>query len=330
VAASADDLLALLAFARVVEAKSFTAAAAKLGVSKSVVSGRVAGLEERLGTRLLQRTTRRLSLTADGLALYEHAARMAVAADAAAAFGIGTSPEPRGVLRVNAPISFAEAYLAAPIATYLERHAQVRVELLLSDRFVDLVEEGVDVAIRISARLRDSPLVGRKLAEDYTLVVASPAYLARRGTPATPADLIHHDCLRYSLLAASDEWRFRAGGKSFGVPVEARFEAANGGVLREAALAGMGLAVLPSFVVARHLANGTLVQVLREFSFIRIAIHAVYAPAGVVPSSVRAFVDLLAAHFRVPPWSDAASARGCGVPLAATSGGGIPPARRRE
>ncbi len=302
-AASTDDVLSLLVFARVVEAKSFTAGAARLGLSKSVASTRISQLEERIGTRLLLRTTRKLSLTADGLALYEQAARMARAADDAALLAAGTPTEPRGVLRVNAPISFAELYLTEPIAKYLEAHPRVRVELLLSDRFEDLVAERVDVAIRVSAKLKDSTLVGRKLAEDRVVVCASPDYLARRGTPEAPADLIHHDCLRYSLLDVADEWRFKSDGKSFSVPVASRFEAGSGSVLRSAALAGMGVVVLPSFMVAADLGAGRLVQVLSGFSFVRLGVSAVYAPARVVPSNVRAFVDHLVKHFQAPPWS---------------------------
>lgn len=292
--ASPDDVLSLVVFARVVEARSFTAAAQRLGVSKSVASARVSQLEQRLGLRLLQRTTRRLSLTTEGMALYEHAARVAAAADQAAAMAAGSAPEPRGVLRVSAPVAFAQLHLSAPIGAFLERYPRVRVELTLADRLVDLVAEGIDVAIRISARLRDSSLVGRKLLDDHTVVCASPAYLARKGTPAVPADLLHHDCMRYSLLAPEDEWRFRAEGRSFAVPVAARFSAASGVVLREAALAGIGLAVLPSFLVADDLAAGRLQQVLAPHTFVRLAIHALYPSAGVVPANVRAFVDLLA------------------------------------
>ena len=307
--ASTDDVLSLLVFARVVEAKSFTAGAALLGLSKSVASTRIAQLEARLGTRLLLRTTRRLSLTADGLALYEQAARMARAADDAAVLAAGTPSEPRGVLRVNAPTTFGEMYLAEPIARYLQAHPHVRVELGLSDRFEDLVAERVDVAIRISAKLKDSTLVGRKLADDRSVVCAAPAYLARRGTPETPADLVHHDCLRYTLLEAADEWRFKSDGKSFSVPVAARFLAQSGSALRSAARAGMGLAVLPSFMVAAELASGQLTAVLTAFSFVRLSVSAVYAPAKVVPAAVRAFVDLLVAHFSTPPWHAASKAK---------------------
>jgi DNA-binding transcriptional LysR family regulator len=305
VAASTDDVLSLLVFARVVEAKSFTGGAARLGLSKSVASARISQLEERIGTRLLLRTTRRLSLTADGLALYEQAARMAQAADDAALVAAGTPAQPRGVLRVNAPITFGELYLAQPMAKYLEAHPRVRVELTLSDRFEDLVAERVDVAIRISAKLKDSTLVGRKLADDSVVVCAAPSYLARKGTPEAPADLIHHDCLRYSLIDAADEWRFKSQGKSFSVPVTSRFDAANGSVLRSAALAGIGLVVMPSFMVAGDLAAGDLVQVLEPFTFVRLSVSAVYAPAKLVPSNVRAFVDLLVDHFETPPWQSA-------------------------
>jgi DNA-binding transcriptional LysR family regulator len=259
---------------------------------------------------LLLRTTRRLSLTADGLVLYEQAARMARAADEAAELAAGVQAEPRGVLRVNAPITFGELYLAQPLARFLEAHPLVKVELLLSDRFEDLVAERVDVAIRISARLKDSTLVGRKLADDHSVVCAAPSYLARKGMPKTPADLIHHDCLRYSLIEAGDEWRFKDDGKSFSVPVMSRLEAANGSVLRSAALAGIGLVVVPSFMVATDIASGALVPVLERFSFVRLRVSAVYAPAKVLPSTVRAFVDLLVDYFRVPPWQRASPVQG--------------------
>jgi DNA-binding transcriptional LysR family regulator len=304
--AQVDDVVGMLFFARVVEASSFTAAAAKLDVSKSVVSARIAQLEARLGTRLLQRTTRRLSLTQDGLALYERCARMTAEADEATAFAAGASAAPRGLLRVNAPVTFAELHLVAPLATYLGRHPDVRVELVLSDRSVDLVEEGVDVAVRVSARLTGSSLVAKKLADDRTVVCASPAYLERRGIPETPARLLQHDCLRYSLVKPADEWRFREPGRahgSYAVPVEGRFLTASGSVLREAALAGLGLAVLPWFMIAADVAAGRLRTVLDAHSYVRLGIYAVYAGAGQVPSKVRAFVDVMAQHLRTPPWA---------------------------
>jgi DNA-binding transcriptional LysR family regulator len=302
--ASTEEIVAIVSFARVVEARSFTAAAKLLGVSKSVVSARVAELEARLGTRLMNRTTRKLSLTPDGLALYERCAPLILAADDAAAAAAGTARAPRGLLRVNAPVVLAETYLAQPVAAYLREFPDVRVELVLDDRLVDLVADGVDVAIRVSARLAPSSLVARKLADDRVVVVGAPAYLARAGRPETPRELVNHHCLRYALLRATDEWRFRDPGArgSYPVPVESRFACGSGAVLRSAALAGMGLAVLPSFMVAGDLAAGRLRTVLEPYAFARLGVYAVYPPARPVPGKTRAFVDALAAAFRPAPW----------------------------
>jgi DNA-binding transcriptional LysR family regulator len=300
--ASPDEILSLAYFVRVVEAKSFTGAAARLGVSKSVVSARVSALEDALGTRLLQRTTRKLALTPEGLALHEHAARMVAAADDAAA--AGAADRPRGLLRVDAPVAFAQDYLAPPIAAYLERYPDVRVEITMSDRFIDLISEGVDVTIRIASRLAGTGLVARKLTADRTVLVAAPAYLARRGTPVVPEDLAQHDCLVYSLLKDSEEWTFRSpGGKQpIVLPIRARFQAGSGALLRSAALSGMGLAVLPTFMVAGDLSAGRLVRVIDAFAPHPLGIHAAYPQGKRVPAKTRAFVDLLAAWFRTPRW----------------------------
>jgi DNA-binding transcriptional LysR family regulator len=295
--AAPDEILALIAFARVVEAGSFTAAAVKLGVSKSVVSERIAGLEDRLRTRLLQRTTRKLSLTPEGLALVEPCARLVATADEAAAAADGAGDRPRGLLRVDAPVVLAEDWLAEPIATFLERHPDVRVEVTLNDRFIDLVEEGIDVAVRVASRLAGAGLVARKLASDQTALVASPAYLARRGTPETPEDLLRHDCLVYSLLKVATEWRFRepgGGRRELTMPLEARFKASSGAVLRRAALAGMGLAVLPTFMIASDLAARRLVPVVPAFVPLRLGVYAMHPQGKRVPAKTRAFVDHLA------------------------------------
>ncbi|HET6331969.1 MAG TPA: LysR family transcriptional regulator [Polyangiales bacterium] len=300
--ASANDVLSMVLFARLVEARSFTAAAEKLEVSKSVVSSRLTALETRLGTRLLNRTTRRLSLTPEGLAFYEHCARITAEADAAAAVASGAAKDPIGVLRVNAPVTFAQMYLAEPIGTFLEKYPKARVELRMSDRFVDLVEEGIDVAVRVSAGLRDSSMVARKLAVDRSVVCASPGYLAEHGTPEAPQDLLHHACLRYALLKATDEWRFKDGGKSFSVPIEGRLTVADGAMLRESAVAGLGLAVLPSFMVMPDIRAGRLVTVLERFSFVRLTVHAI-TPAAATAPKVRAFIDVLSAYLKSPPWA---------------------------
>jgi DNA-binding transcriptional LysR family regulator len=304
--ATPDEILAMVFFARVVEARSFTGAAARLGVSKSVVSARVAGLEAQLKVRLLHRTTRKLSLTPDGLTLYERCARVLAAADEAAAAAHGTGDTPRGLLRVNAPSVFAQHYLAAPLAAYLARHPDVRIELTMNDRLIDLVDESIDVAIRIVPALRHGGLVARKLAADHTVLCASPAYLGRKGIPRSPAELLDHDCLIYALLKVAEEWRFRDPGRRdvYSLPLEGRFAAASGAMLRQAALAGMGLAVLPSFMIAGDLAAGRLRRVLEDtFVGVELGIHAVYPEGPRPPSKVRALVDLLVQHFRRPGWS---------------------------
>jgi DNA-binding transcriptional LysR family regulator len=303
--ASPDEILSMICFARVVEAGSFTAAADKLGLSKSVVSARVAQLEDRVGSRLLNRTTRKLSLTADGMAFYERCARLVSAADDATADVDGPSEVPRGALRVLAPAAFAQEYLAPPLATYVERHPQVRVELTLSDKLVDLADDGIDLAIRIAPSVEGGgSLSSRRLAGDHTVLCASPGYLARKGLPTAAEQLVQHDCLVYSLLRISDEWRFRApGGRdTFTVPIEGRFQAASAGVLRQAALAGMGITVLPSFMVAEDLALGRLRTVVDTFAGVELGIFAVYAQARRPPTKVRALVDVLAAHFKKPRW----------------------------
>lgn len=294
----------MIFFARVVQEKSFTRAATKLRVSKSVVSGRISALEDQLRVRLLDRTTRKLSLTPDGVALFEQCARVAAAADQASAAVAGAGDTPHGVLRVNAPVVFAEEYLSEPMAAYLARYPGVRIDLSLSDKIVDLVDEGIDVALRITPSLKDTNLIARKLATDHTVLCAAPAYLERRGTPATPEDLVHHDCLVYSLLKVSDEWQFRDRGtrQPRTAPVEGRLCAGSGAVLRRAALAGMGLAVLPTFMVAADLAAGRLLTVVDSFRGVDLAIWAVYPHAPRPPTKVRAFVDLLVAAFRHPPW----------------------------
>lgn len=293
-----DDLLGLACFARVVEYRSFTRAAAVLGVSKSVVSARVSRLEARVGERLLIRTTRKLSVTDAGLGVYSHCARLLQEASAATR---GASDAGRGTLRINAPISFAQMYLAAPLARFLAAHPGTSVEVMLSDKLVDLVEERVDVALRIT-RLRDSSLVARKLATTALCVCASPVYLKRKGTPERPEDLLRHDCLRYQHLRAEDEWRFHGPKGRIPVPVSGPLSVSNGTLLREAVAHGIGLAVLPRFMVDEDLRSGRLVTVLERFAPRPVGIHAVHAAGRSPPPLVRALLDTLASEFRSPRW----------------------------
>jgi DNA-binding transcriptional LysR family regulator len=296
-----DRLAAMEAFVRVAEARSFSEAARRLGQSKSVVSRQVAALEEELGARLLTRTTRSLALTEAGRTYFERAARILADVDEADASVSLLAGAPRGRLRVNAPMSFGFLHLAPQLPLFMERYPEVEVDMAMNDRMVDLVEEGFDVAVRITGRLPDSSLVARKLAPVRMAIVASPDYLARRGEPASPEELAGHDCLLYT----SDQWQLTGlDGKPRPVHVRGRLRANNGDALRAAALAGLGLALLPTFIVGRDLQDGTLVPVLCNHIPCQSTLYAVYPEVRQLSPKVRAFVDFLAAQLGPNPYWD--------------------------
>lgn len=298
-----DRLAEMEIFVRVVEEGSFSAAATALGLTKSAVSKRVAALEDRLGARLLNRTTRRLSVTDAGAAFHGRAARILAEAEEAEAEVSCLQAAPRGLLRVNAPVTFGVTHLGPLLPGFLGRHPELSVDLVLNDRFVDLVEEGFDVAVRI-ADLDDSSLIARRLCPSDRVVVASPAYVARHGAPATPEALAAHRCLLYSYLRRSGEWCLRhASGREARVRVEgAALRANNGDVLRQAAVDGLGVTMMPTFIVGADLAAGRLVRLLPDWQDATGAVHAVWPAGRFTPAKVRAFVDLLVEAFRTPPW----------------------------
>lgn len=299
-----DRFAAMEAFARVAEARSFSEAARRLRSSKSVVSRHVSALEAELGARLFHRTTRSLTLTEVGEGYYQKVARILADMDEANQSVSQLQAAPRGRLRVNAPMSFGFLHLAPAIPDFLNRYPEIEVDMTMNDRFVDLVDEGFDVAVRI-ARLADSSLVARKLAPMRRVVCASPAYLAAHGTPVSPDDLKGHDCLCYSNLTLSEEWRFvAADGRPWPVEVQGRLRTNNGDALRAAALKGLGVINQPSFIVGGDLQSGTLVSVLTEFTPQDSAVHAVYPHSRHLSPKVRAFVDFLADRFGPRPYWD--------------------------
>ena len=299
-----DDLDAMAAFARIVEAGSFSAAARELGRSKSAVSKQIARLEDRLGVRLLNRTTRRLSLTEAGRSFHEGCRRMLAEAEAAERAMTYLSGAPRGTLRVNAPMSFGVLHVAPALAGFMRRYPEISVELVLDDREVDLVGEGFDVGVRIRA-LPDSSLVARRLAPFRRFVCAAPSYLAAHGAPEAPEDLPRHACLLYSYQAERSVWRLRGPSGERRIGVSGRLTANNGGALRSAALAGLGLAFLPSFIVGDDLREGRLDRVLPDWSTADdIAVHAIYPVGRNLSPKVRVFVDHLAERFGPDPYWD--------------------------
>ncbi len=310
------DLLDDMAvFLRVAEHGSFTAGAATLGIAKSVASRRVAALERRFGVTLFHRTTRRLSLTEGGRTLAQRARRItdevAETEDALRSL----QGELSGLLRVAAPMSFSTMHLGAAVAEFMARHPHLEIELDLNDRRVNLVDEGFDLAIRIG-ELEDSTLTARGLAPCRHVVCASPAYLARRGTPTTLEDLAGHDGLIYSNRVL-DPWRFRVNGKwRHAAPAGRRFSAGNGEVLRDAAAAGLGLVVLPTFIAGAYLARGDLRAVLAGYELVETRVYALWSPQRQLPAKARAFVEFAAARFGPEPcWDtprDAAATEGAG------------------
>lgn len=288
-----SDLDALAVFSKVVETRSFSAAARAKGTTTSAVSKRIAGLEARLGVRLLVRTTRRVSLTEAGSTFHAHVLRILAdvteAEDAVARLGRAV----RGTLRISAPVIFGQRHVAPVVAALVAEHPELRVDLTLADRYVNLAEEGFDVAVRIG-ELGDSSLVAVKLGELASVVCAAPAYLARRGTPRIPLDLGAHDCIRFSLLATAREWRFRGDdGRELSVPVSGRLALDDGIAMVHAAVAGAGIVRLPSFIVEDALGRGELVEVLADRRTKPRPVSVIHPHARHVPPKVRVFVDAM-------------------------------------
>lgn len=302
------DLNSMAVFARVVEENGFTQAALRLGMSKSAVSKHVSQLEDRVGARLLQRTTRRISLTDVGAAFYERCARILAEAEEAELAVSRLQSAPRGTLRISAPMSFGRSHLAPAVAEFLCMYKELRIDMELSDRVVDLVDEGYDLAVRI-ARLTDSSLIARRLCPAPRVTCAAPAYLAAHGTPQHPSELASHNCLLYSYLSTGDTWHFpTAAGSDVAVHVTGSFRANNGDVLLEGAIAGLGIAAAPAFMAGPALADGRLVEILTDYRDEGAAVHAVYPHNRHLSVKVRAFIDFLVDRFASAAWDPH---RGC-------------------
>ena len=292
------DLDAAAVFVSVVEAGSFRGAARALGIPKSTVSRRVAELETRLGARLLQRTTRRVGLTQEGDVYHRHA-RVAVASllDAERAV-TDLGADPRGLLKVTAPANFGALPFSALVADFMRAHPHVRVVVDLTDRQVDLVEDGYDIAIRAGV-LADSSLIAHRISSSPSVVIASPEYLRTRGTPRVPKDLAKHDALIFGLSSPST-WTFEAGRRRLSVEVRGPLAANNFFLLRDAAIAGLGVARVPSFFATEGIGQGKLVLLLGRFTPPPAALHVLYPSARQLSPKVRAFVVWMRERFVVP------------------------------
>ena len=309
-------------FVRVVETGGFSAAARSFGMTPSAASKLVGRLEERLGARLLRRTTRRLSLTEEGRAFHLRAVRILADIEEAEQAVTALRTAPRGLLRVDSAIAFAHHQLARVLSGFLERYPEVRVELNGNDRFVDLAEEGIDVAIR-TGRPPDSSYIARKLADDQRLIFAAPSYLGRYGTPATPTDLNGHNCLTWTHEHDHlNEWPFLGPDGPVTVRASGNTEVNNGETLYNLAVAGVGIARLAVFRVDEDIRANRLVPLLVEHHRPEpMPIHAVYPHRRHLSPKVRAFVDYLVEAFAGPPWMAALADYGLpALPTPAVSG----------
>jgi len=299
------DLNLMRTFARVVEAESFAEAARRLETSRSVVSKAVAKLEKALGARLLNRTTRHLSLTEIGAAVAEHCTRMLDEAVQAEKLVASLNTEPRGVLRVSASVAFGTLHVAPALAEFLPRHPKLAIDLTITDRWVDLAEESYDVAIRVT---REPPLhwVARKLAPVRRVLCATPEYFRERGIPHAPADLVRHNCLDYTRSGEQGRWRFSGPDGDLLVPVNGPLHVDDDEALSQAVLGGLGLGLLPTFIIGKDLQEGRLLAVLSDYIPVDRYVYAMYLPTRHLPSKVRAFIDFLVEHIGVDAYWDRA------------------------
>jgi DNA-binding transcriptional LysR family regulator len=302
-----DRFHALEAFVRVVEAGSFVRAAERLDVSVSSLSRHVAELEAHLGARLLNRTTRRLSLTENGQGFFERAVQLLADLEEAEGAVSATTVEPRGTLRLTCGVTFGARHLAGAIADFQALHPQVRFDIELSDRIVDLVDEGLDLAIRVGG-VRSQAAIARRIGATTLVCCAAPAYLARNGTPRVPQDLAGHACLTYAYSPERRVWHFTdAAGHAHAVPIAGPVHANNAEILAAFGERGVGVLLEPDFVVAPQVRAGTLVPILPGYVAATIPVHAVYPSRRHLSAKVSAFIDFLVARFAADPaWNLAA------------------------
>jgi len=290
-------------FAKVAEARSFSEAARRLGISKSLVSKEVTKLEKALGARLLNRTTRQLSLTEFGAAFYEHCARVVQEAEEAELLVDRLHAHPRGVLKCTAPVAFTTLHIARALPEFLAQYPEVQVDLTLGDRFFELAEEGYDLAIRIA---RDLPpnLVARPIAPINRVICGTPRYFETRGIPKTPQDLAAHDCVVYTHANPDSVWHLRADGADIAVPVRGTLRVNDDEVAWQAVRAGLGVSLLPTFIVGDDLKSGRLQAVLTQYLPSERTLYALYLPNRHLSAKVRVFIDFLLAKFAPPPYWD--------------------------
>ena len=297
-----DRIDSMGVFAKVVAKQSFSGAARELRLSQAAVSKHVRALEDWLGARLLDRTTRRLNVTEIGALVYERCERILDEVDEVLQSTSALQIAPRGVLHLAAPVSFGITQLGPALADYLARYPEVVVDVRLDDRLVDLVDEGFDLALRVGA-LKDSSLIARRLAPVRFALCASPGYVKQHGAPRHPDDLSSHRCLFYSMRVIPREWRFLGPDGEVALRISGRFRANNGNMLYAAMLAGAGIGFVPTFVAGRDLAEGRVISLMPDYQPVESELSVIYPPGKNLSAKVRTLIDFLAARFGPePPW----------------------------
>src|SRR5215813_7195577 len=297
-----DKLASIRAFTKVVAHGSFSEAARELRLSRSAVSKYVIDLEEQVGVQLLNRTTRSATPTENGQAYYERCRAILADLQEADLLVSSAQAEPRGLLRINAPMSFGTLHLSRAIADFMERYPDLQMQLILSDQLIDPVQEGFDVTLRI-ADLPSSNLVARKIVPARREICAAPAYLERRGTPQKPADLRAHDCLHYGHLATGNQWKLTGPGGDHWIAVPWTLCSNNAEILRDAALNGRGIVLLPTFIAGADLQQGQLRSILADYTAPELSLYAIYPPNRHLSVKVRVLIDFLVERFgRRPYW----------------------------
>lgn len=307
-----DRLTGIMAFARTASLGSYTAAARALGISPSAVSKSVQRLEQQLGLRLFNRTTRSLSLTPEGCDLHERALRLLREAEAIEQAAVAARSEPAGTLKVTAPLPMGVHVLAPALPRFRARYPKLTIDLRLGDHFADLIEEGIDVAIRVGD-LADTRLISRALAPHRVCAFASPDYLARRGTPMHPDDLSGHDCVNFRFQSSGQalRWPFAVGGRAVEVTPAAGIVTDLSDAVAAIVAAGGGIGISPTYLAARYVERGALVPVLQEFAVQRSTIMALWPETRRTSPNVRTFLAFLGQIFRVPTtWDDVIERRG--------------------
>ncbi|WP_375753835.1 LysR family transcriptional regulator [Vibrio sp. HN007] len=287
-----DQLSAMRTFIRVVQSGSFSAAAREQNTSQATISKKVAALENKLGVKLITRANRDHSLTEAGSSYYEHCMSVISEIDEMDANVRSQVSSPKGILRIAAPAPLGRIVLSPLIAEFLREYPDIEIDMSLEERHIDLIAEGIDVAIRARA-LDDSSMIARSLFENPQILVATPEYISKAGIPGTPIDLKRHNCIVYTLKKTRSNWHFNYDGKDIAVPVSGSFRSNNGETNLELALSGLGITQLPIWMVDEYLRTGKLIQVLKEYDAGNIPINAIYPQNRYVPLKVRCFIDFI-------------------------------------